>query len=98
MLDEGFTCAACGAEVPPLGRTARDHCPVCLRSLHLDINPGDRANDCGGLLEPVAITPHKKGRQIEYVCARCGQSRRCVSAEDDSDAEIYKIIERQVKG
>ncbi|HLR46538.1 MAG TPA: RNHCP domain-containing protein, partial [Deinococcales bacterium] len=52
----GFTCSNCGAEVPPLARGGcRNHCPRCLHSLHVDVNPGDRASDCGGLLEPVGL-------------------------------------------
>ena len=41
--DNGFICAHCGKEVEPLGYTSRNHCPFCLWSLHVDINPGDRA-------------------------------------------------------
>ena len=46
--DSGFVCRNCGAEVPPLSYSSRDHCRVCLCSLHVDIDPGDRANGCGG--------------------------------------------------
>ena len=38
--DAGFTCRVCGKEVLPLGYTSRNHCPFCLSSLHVDINPG----------------------------------------------------------
>ena len=71
--DSGFICANCGKEVLPLGYTSRNHCPFCLFSLHLDINPGDRASDCGGLLEPVRVeTDPKKGYIIVYRCEKCG--------------------------
>ena len=49
MRDESFTCENCHKEVKPLGYTARDHCPYCLYSKHVDINPGDRQNTCKGL-------------------------------------------------
>jgi len=79
--DEGFTCAHCGASVPPLGYTSRDHCPFCLHSLHVDVNPGDRASDCGGDLVPVRVLPDpKKEFVIEYRCSKCGASRRCKAA------------------
>ena len=55
--DEGFICAHCGKEVVPLGYSSRNHCPFCLWSLHLDINPGDRASECGGSLEPIRVEP-----------------------------------------
>jgi DNA-directed RNA polymerase subunit RPC12/RpoP len=83
MIDEGFVCAVCGADVMPLGKTARDHCPHCLCSLHLDINPGDRAADCGGVLRPIGIKTGKKGIQIVYKCERCGANRINIAAPDD---------------
>ena len=44
--NQSFTCANCGAAVSPLaGGGYRNHCPVCLHSLHVDVNPGDRAAD-----------------------------------------------------
>ena len=55
-LDDGFTCVHCGREVKPLGYSSRNHCPFCLWSRHVDINPGDRANPCGGDLEPISAT------------------------------------------
>ena len=54
--NHGFTCAHCGAEVRPLANgSVRNHCPVCLYSLHVDVQPGDRASDCHGLLRPVGV-------------------------------------------
>lgn len=73
--DEGFTCVVCGTEVPPHGRTARDHCPRCLASLHVDVVPGDRAEDCGGVLEAVAVEPRGTDWIVSYRCSRCGASR-----------------------
>ena len=48
-LDEGFVCENCKKEVKPLNYSSRDHCPYCLYSKHVDINPGDRNNNCKGL-------------------------------------------------
>lgn len=74
--DEAFRCAVCGADVPPGGRRPRDHCPFCLRSLHVDDVPGDRAAGCGGVLEPVAVVRTSAGADLEYRCLRCGVARR----------------------
>lgn len=74
--DEAFTCACCGQDVPIGGRRPRDHCPWCLRSLHVDVVPGDRAADCGGVLEPIALEPGADGLDLVYRCARCGAARR----------------------
>jgi len=83
--NQGFTCAVCGAEVPALGNGSyRNHCPACLHSLHVDVNPGDRASDCGGVLEPVAAEHSgKKGWVIVHRCRRCGAERRNRAALDD---------------
>lgn len=75
--DSGFICAHCGKSVEPLGYTSRNHCPFCLWSLHVDINPGDRACECGGEMEPVkVITDAKKGYIIIHKCTRCGEIHR----------------------
>ncbi len=81
----GFTCAVCGAEVPALANGSyRNHCPHCLHSLHVDVNPGDRASDCGGVLEPVAVEHSgKKGWVVVHRCRRCGEVRRNRAALDD---------------
>ena len=51
---ENFTCGICGTEVKGSGYT--DHCPKCLWSEHVDIFPGDRKAECGGLMEPIGTT------------------------------------------
>lgn len=83
--NEGFVCAHCGERVAPLvGGSVRNHCPACLWSLHVDVNPGDRASDCGGELEPVAVEASgKKGWVIVHRCVRCGDLRRNRAALDD---------------
>ncbi|MEA4832230.1 MAG: RNHCP domain-containing protein [Oscillospiraceae bacterium] len=90
--DNGFICAGCGAQVMPLGYSSRDHCPKCLMSLHVDINPGDRANECGGKLIPISVQPDsKKGFVIIYVCEKCGGSARCRAANDDDTALLIRL-------
>ena len=93
--DASFICAHCGKEVKPLGYSSRNHCPFCLWSLHVDINPGDRANSCGGILRPIrAIPDPKKGYIIIHRCERCGETVRNKAAHeakvqpDDTDLII----------
>ena len=52
---DSFTCRVCGRLCTPenAGSDHRNHCPNCLSSLHVDVTPGDRASDCGGIMEPV---------------------------------------------
>lgn len=83
----GFRCHHCGLAVPPLANGSyRNHCPRCLHSLHVDEFPGDRASDCGGLLEPVAVEHSgKKGWTLVHRCQSCGAVRRNRAALDDPD-------------
>ncbi len=84
--DDGFVCENCGKTVPPLGYTSRNHCPYCLHSKHVDINPGDRLNDCGGLLVPTQTLPDpKKGFIIIFKCKKCGAVVRNVAALGKTD-------------
>jgi hypothetical protein len=81
--DAGFVCERCGLEVLPLGTTSRNHCPGCLYSRHVDVNPGDRASKCGGMMRPVGVeTDGKRGFVIVHRCERCGEVRRNRSAAD----------------
>lgn len=81
--DNGFICAHCGREVEPLGYTSRNHCPFCLWSLHVDINPGDRACECRAPMEPVkVVTDPKKGYIIIHKCTKCGELHRNKAAHE----------------
>ena len=94
MIDEEFICENCGENVSKLKYSARDHCPYCLFSKHVDINPGDRSNECKGLLEPIDIEKFKNTYKIIYKCQKCGQNHRNVMADDD---DLNKIIEISTK-
>ena len=90
--DSGFICGKCGFNVPPLGKSSRNHCTSCLYSLHVDINPGDRKNPCRGLMKPVGIEVNtSKGYVIIYECEKCGFVGRNKAAEDDSMDKIIEI-------
>ena len=95
--DSGFTCRNCGFEVKPLGVTSRDHCPKCLCSIHIDINPGDRASDCKGVMDPVTAEPDpKKGFIITHKCRKCGALKRNKAADDDDKKKIIKLTACQI--
>ena len=68
MIDENFICKNCGMKVTKLGYTARDHCNYCLYSLHVDNLPGDRSNNCHGLLKPIGIEKYRDTYKIIYEC------------------------------
>ncbi len=81
--DEAFTCVFCGASVQPGGAMVRDHCPRCLRSRHVDNVPGDRAADCGGVLQPVGFDRLGDTVVVLYRCDACGHDHRCRAHPDD---------------
>ena len=90
-IDESFRCDVCGYQVEPLFYTSRDHCPNCLCSLHVDINPGDRKELCHGILRPIGIEKYKKGYKIIYKCDKCNKIRKNVTAKDDNMDLIIEL-------
>ena len=83
--DNGFVCIHCGRSVEPLGYSSRNHCPFCLWSLHVDENPGDRANSCGAPMYPIKVlTDSRKGFIIVHKCTLCGEIRKCRAAHEAS--------------
>jgi len=95
MRNESFVCEHCGKTVPPHPEgSARNHCPFCLHSKHLDDEfPGDRASECGGLMEPVDIDFRKKnGWVIVHKCKKCGKTIVNKLAPDDEYLEFMKEL------
>lgn len=84
---EDFNCAHCGAVVRGNGYT--NHCPKCLWSKHVDNNPGDRASQCGGMMEPVSIEQSAGKWIIIHKCVVCGKTIRQKASDDD---DINAII------
>ena len=92
-IDEEFKCENCGKNVDKLGYTCRNHCPECLHSKHVDINPGDRASSCLGTLVPISIEKGNKDKyKIVYKCNRCGMIKRNVMAIDDNFEKVLEIM------
>ena len=91
---DSFTCKYCGRPVVSAGAGSghRNHCPNCLRSLHVDEEPGDRASDCGGIMEPVAVRVRKNGEwAIIHRCSRCGKLSSNRVAADDNPMKLMSI-------
>lgn len=95
MIDEEFICEHCGKNVKKLEYSARDHCPYCLYSKHVDINPGDRANTCKGLLKPMGIEKFKDTYKIIYKCEKCKMEHKNIMAADDNYDVILEISKNQ---
>ena len=90
-IDEEFVCENCGCSVDKLNYTARDHCPNCLYSKHVDIMPGDRNNNCLGMMKPIGIEKYKNTYKIIYKCSKCSQIHKNVMANDDNYDLIVKL-------
>jgi len=86
---ENFICRVCGQKVEGNGYT--DHCPICLWSKHLDLNPGDRRSVCGGLMRPVGMEIKSGDYTINYRCRNCGHLFRVKAAADDNFEEILRL-------
>ena len=94
MLNETFICENCNFEVSkhPSG-SARNHCPNCLYSKHLDAEfPGDRASDCHGLMRVIWLDHRKnKGLMLVHECSTCWKKMLNRVAEDDNQ-EILRVL------
>lgn len=74
------------------GSEHRNHCPNCLSSLHVDIEPGDRAADCGGIMDPIAVWVRKNGEwAIVHRCRICGALTSNRIAADDNPMKLMSI-------
>jgi hypothetical protein len=89
--NEGFLCKDCGKNVKLHPSSSRDHCNFCLYGLHVDKQPGDRANDCRGVLEPVGLRRKNAKEQIVYRCQKCKQEVFCITAPDDDFERVLEL-------
>ena len=97
--ESGFVCQYCGRAVNPeaVGTGHRNHCPWCLRSVHLDKKPGDRAAACGGIMEPIAISVRwNKEWVIIHRCTVCGALNENRIAGDDNEMALLSLAVRPV--
>jgi hypothetical protein len=93
---EDFTCEHCGSVNHGDGYT--NHCSSCLHSKHVDIDPGDRAAECQGLMAPIDVLLERGRHVLVHQCTRCGVQRRCrTSAGDDVDAMV-EIVQARASG
>lgn len=74
------------------GSDHRNHCPNCLSSLHMDEEPGDRAAECGGVMDPIGVWVRKNGEwAVIHRCRRCGKLSSNRSAADDNPVKLMSI-------
>lgn len=85
---EDFNCEQCGFFVQGNGYT--NHCPKCLWSKHVDVNPGDRQAACRGLMEPIDAALGGDGYMILHRCVACGFEKKNKASNDD---DFYVILQ-----
>lgn len=94
MKNESFSCENCNKEIMKHPSwSARNHCPHCLYSKHLDKDfPWDRASECHALMKPV-WKDHKKnkGWMVIHECIICWKKIPNKLAEDDNLELFWKL-------
>lgn len=97
--EDSFVCRVCGRTVAPAGAGSqhRNHCPYCLSSRHMDVQPGDRAAGCGGVMEPIAVWVRKNGEwALIHRCKACGALRSNRIAADDNPMKLLSLAVKPV--
>ena len=86
---ENFVCENCGKKVTGDGYT--NHCPFCLFSKHVDINPGDRREKCQGLMKPISLEKRGENFYILQRCQKCNFYRRNKTQKEDNFNKLVEI-------
>ena len=87
---EDFTCEHCGETVKGTGYT--NHCPKCLWSKHVDVNPGDREEGCGGMMKPEKVVSKKDTFVLTHICQKCGFERNQTLSRDDNFDQVLAVV------
>ena len=86
---EDFVCGNCGQNVKGDGYT--NHCPKCLWSKHVDVNPSDRASGCGGMMKLSKVEITGWEYDITHKCLKCGHEKRNKISLEDNFEKMLKI-------
>lgn len=80
-VKEDFICENCKTKVKGNGYT--NHCPSCLYSKHVDIDPGDRLSKCGGLMKPIEYEVKNGETSVVQECLKCGHKKKNKLSPED---------------
>jgi hypothetical protein len=89
---EHFVCENCGTHNQGDGYT--NHCFSCLHSKHVDIEPGDRAAGCRGVMAPVGVETRSSVFLVVHRCLVCQAERRCRTSPRD-DLNVLATLSAQ---
>jgi len=90
---EDFVCDKCGHL--NIGNGYTNHCHKCLWSKHVDVNPGDRAEECCGLMEPVSLENLSDIFYVVHECKKCGLIKRNKAQAGDDFGELIKLSKKE---
>ncbi len=90
---EDFNCEYCGFSV--IGDGYTNHCPRCLYSKHVDIFPGDRLEQCGGMMEPISYEKENGKESLVQRCVRCGKLRKNKVQKRDSFENLLLLARKK---
>jgi len=97
MINESFVCENCHKKVEKHPSwSARNHCPYCLYSKHLDKDfPWDRASECFWLMKPIWIDYKKnKWYMIKHKCIKCSKEILNKIAPDDNFLDFVNKVNK----
>lgn len=86
---EDFKCEVCGHKMTGSGYT--NHCANCIWSKHVDVNPGDRASQCGGLMEPIGLQNRSDIFYIIHKCQKCGHQKLNKAQKGDNFDKLIEL-------
>ncbi len=87
---EDFICENCGEKNIGTGYT--NHCKKCLWSKHVDINPGDRAEKCCGMMKPSEVDFKGGEHSVVHKCEKCGFERKKILGKNDDFGAILDTV------
>lgn len=93
--EEDFRCEQCGSDVRGNGYT--NHCPRCLWSKHVDVNPGDRQAKCQGLMKPIGVELKGGEYAIFHRCDRCGIEKKNKAAKNDNFDAVLQLSTHPIR-
>ena len=110
--EDGFKCVSCkswvSASRESSGVVHRNHCPVCLVSLHVDLNKaGDRRAACRSRMVAIGLTFKKVSKRypgegrgelmLIHRCTGCGKISINRIAADDNPGLLSVLCERSLE-
>ncbi len=89
---ENFICENCGLKV--IGNGYTNHCPNCLYSKHVDVNPGDRGSNCLGLMKPIDLIYKNNNFYIVHQCVKCKHQKNNKAVPGDNFAKLIDLTKK----